>query len=81
MSSTVRISESGRLLLSELAREAGKSMTDVLDAALETYRRDRFLARAAEAYEAISADDLADYRREIDEWDGTGSDGLSDYPS
>ena len=77
MPATVRISATGRNLLAQLAREADTSMTVVLDAALETYRRQRFLAKAAAAYDTLASD--ADYRRELTELDGTSADGLQPY--
>jgi hypothetical protein len=81
MPATVRISDSGRSLLAQLARDANTSMTVVLDAALETYRRHRFLAQAAAAYETLASDPVAaeDYRREINDLDGTSADGLHPY--
>jgi hypothetical protein len=81
MPATVRISETGRSLLAQLAREADTSMTVVLDAALETYRRHRFLAQAAAAYETLAADpaSASDYHREINDLDGTSGDGLQPY--
>ena len=80
MPATVRISDSGRSLLAQLAREADTSMTVVLDAALETYRRQRFLAKATAAYETLASDSAAaDYRRELAELDGTSADGLQPY--
>ncbi|MEQ1751825.1 MAG: toxin-antitoxin system protein [Prosthecobacter sp.] len=81
MPATVRISETGRSLLAQLAREADTSMTVVLDAALETYRRHRFLAQAAAAYETLASDPEAasDYRREITDLDSTSADGLQPY--
>lgn len=77
MPATVRISDSGRTLLAQLAREADTSMTAVLDAALETYRRQRFLAKAAAAFDALPSDD--DYRGELATLDGTSADGLQAY--
>jgi len=81
MPATVRISKTGRSLLAQLAREADTSMTVVLDAALETYRRHRFLAKAATAYDALASDSVtdSDYRREFTELDGTSADGLQPY--
>lgn len=81
MATTVRISESSRKLLSSLARESNTSMTAVLDSALETYRRQRFLAQAAAAYEILANDPVAteDYRKEISDLDGTSVDGLDSY--
>lgn len=81
MPATVRISDTGRSLLAQLAREADTSMTAVLDAALETYRRQRFLAKASAAYDALASDaaEAADYRRELADLDGTSADGLQPY--
>ena len=79
MPTTVRISATGRSLLAQLAREADTSMTAVLDAALETYRRHRFLVEAAAAYDTLASDSAADYRRELTELDGTSADGLQPY--
>lgn len=76
MAATVRISDSGRSLLAQLAREADTSMTVVLDAALENYRRHRFLAQAPAAYESLASDPAAasEFRREINDLDGTSAD-------
>jgi hypothetical protein len=80
MPATVRISNTGRSLLAQLARESDTSMTAVLDAALETYRRQRFLAKAAAAYDTLASDSAAaDYRRELADLDGTSADGLQPY--
>lgn len=80
MPATVRISDTGRSLLAQLAREADTSMTVVLDAALETYRRQRFLAKAAAAYDTLASDSGGDdYRRELATLDGTSADGLQPY--
>ena len=81
MPTTVRISESARTLLAQLAHEADTSMTAVLDAALEAYRRHRFLAKASVAYDALAADpaSAAGYRREIGDLDATSADGLRSY--
>jgi hypothetical protein len=82
MSTTVRISQSGRDLLAKLAREADTSMTEILDAALEAYRRHRFLESAAAAYEALAAHapSAASYRDELAGLDATDGDGLDSYP-
>jgi hypothetical protein len=83
MPATVRISDTGRSLLAQLARDADTSMTVVLDAALENYRRHQFLVQAAAAYETLVSDPVAasDYRRELDDLDGTSADGLHSYAS
>lgn len=83
MPATVRISDSGRTLLAQLAKEAETSMTAVLDVALENYRRHRFLTQASEAYERelVDASSTAGYRNELAELDGTTADGLDTYAS
>ena len=40
---TIRISDSTRKILGELARQDGKSLQAVIDQAIEHYRRQRFL--------------------------------------
>ncbi len=81
MPTNVRISESSRALLATLAREADTSMTAVLDAALENYRRQQFLAQAAAAYDSLATDPVAsaDYLRDLGELDATNADGLNAY--
>lgn len=79
MPTTVRISNQGRDLLAQLASEAHSTMTDILDAALESYRRQRFLEQAATAYASIAADPAADYRQEIRDLDATTADGMEPF--
>jgi hypothetical protein len=69
-------------LLGKLAEQTGSAMTDVLDAALENYRRQHFLEEADRAYTALAADPAAyaDYRAEMKSLDGTLGDGLKDFP-
>ncbi len=78
MATTVRITPRSHALLGELARETGSPMTEVLDAALEGYRRQRLLDQANAAYEGLATDDGAwhAYRQEVDSLNGTVSDGL-----
>jgi len=80
MPTTVRISDAGRSLLGELARQSSSSMTEVLDAALDLYRRHRFLQQANEAYSLLAADlqASASYRADLSSLDGTLADGLAD---
>ena len=83
MPSTVRISDHGRDLLGQLAEQTGSTMTDVLDTALENYRRQHFLHQANLAYAALADDPAASsaYREEIKSLDGTLGDGLEKYPA
>jgi hypothetical protein len=79
MPTTVRISNRGKELLAQLSQEAHTTMTDVLDAALDSYRRQRFLEQASLAYARLSPDAAADYRREIASLDTTSNDGLDPF--
>ncbi len=57
-------------------------MTDVLDAALESYRRQHFLQRANLAYAVLAEDSVAfkAYRDENSSLDGTLNDRLENFP-
>lgn len=81
MPATVRISNRGRDLLGQLAQDTGATMTDVLDAALESYRRQEFLKQANLAYAALADDPVESnaYRAEMASLDGTLGDGLEKY--
>lgn len=80
MPTTVRISDRGRFLLGDLATQTSTSMTEVLDAALDLYRRHRFLQDANEAYAALAANPQAqaDYRADLESLEVTLGDGLAD---
>jgi len=74
---TTRISVPAHRVLQELARHSGKSMQEILEAAIETYRRQRFLEEASEAFAVMKADPKA-WKAEQDErglWDNTLTDG------
>ena len=83
MPSTVRISTHGRDLLGQLAKQTGSKMTDILDAALENYRRQHFLQQANLAYAAQAEDPVAleDCHDEMKSLDGTLGDGLEKFPA
>lgn len=75
---TILISESSRRLLLELAEQTGQSMTDVLDKALDAYRRKLFFEQLNAGYAALRADPQA-WAEELEErklWDATLMDGL-----
>jgi len=77
MPTTVRISDRGKEILAQLSQEAHSTMVDVLDAALDSYRRQRFLEEASSAYASLSAD--SGYRGEIASLDTTTNDGLEPF--
>lgn len=75
---TVRISLKGHALLRRLAIADEASMSEVLDQALEAYRRQKFLEEAGAAYDVLRRDPRAwkKHQSEMSEWETTLGDGL-----
>jgi predicted transcriptional regulator len=79
-STTVRITQHTHQVLRELAKATGERLEQVLEEAVDRYRRERFLADLHVAYErlvadqAISRDELADRAK----LDGTLADGFGE---
>ena len=75
---TVRISEASHQILKELAEKTGQSMMDVLDKALDAYRRKLFFEQLNAGYAALRADPeaRAEHLAERQLWDATRMDGL-----
>lgn len=75
---TVRISQRAHASLKELARRIGIPMQEVLDQAVEDFRRRRFLEEANASYAALreDADAWESLREELAEWEVTLCDGL-----
>jgi hypothetical protein len=74
----IRISPHSKAILRELAEHDGRPMQNVLDEAIEQYRRDRFFREVDESYARLQADPEA-WQEELDErrlWDATMADGL-----
>lgn len=79
-SATVRISETARETLRDLAERTGESMQEILERAVEEYRRQRFLEDLNAGFAALRNDPDAwkEVLDEREEWEHTLSDGLSD---
>jgi hypothetical protein len=75
---TVRISAASHRLLKELAEQTGETMTDVLDKALDAYRRKVFFEQLNAGYAELRADPQAwtEHLSERALWDATLLDGL-----
>lgn len=56
-----------------LSEKQGKSLQEIVEAAVENYRRQALLAEANAAYARLGADPLRD---ELAGWNGTLGDGL-----
>ncbi len=66
----IRVSNKQRELLRDLAQRRNASMTDTLDAALNSLRRHQFFQEMALAQDALRADPpaLAEYTNQHVEW-------------
>lgn len=74
----VQISETSHLVLKELAEQTGKPMSEILDKALDAYRRQVFLDAVNTGYAQLRADPeaWADHLAERKSWEATLMDGL-----
>jgi predicted DNA-binding protein len=79
-STTVRVTEHTHKVLHELSQATGEPMQQVLEEAVERYRRERFFADLHAAYERLAGDQVAwqDELVERAELDGTLVDGLGE---
>src|SRR6266851_1046073 len=75
---TVRISEASHQLLKELAEQTGQTIMEVLDKALDAYRRKLFFEQMNAGYAELRADPeaWAEHLAERRQWDATLLDGL-----
>ena len=76
--SSVRVRPDTRAKLQELAKESGQSVADVVDAAIDAYRRRRFLLGLAADFAALRSDPQA-WSQELQEraeWEVTLGDNL-----
>jgi predicted transcriptional regulator len=79
-SETVRIRSDTHAKLKELAEHFGRSMPQVLEEAIEFFRRQKFLEDANRAYAALrqNASAWAEEQAERDAWDSTLADDLEE---
>jgi predicted transcriptional regulator len=77
-STTIRVSLETRQALQALSEAQGKSLQEITEEAIETYRRQTILHAANQAYAALQTDAGAQRRwsEELSDWDVTLSDGL-----
>ena len=75
---TIRISEASHQPLKELAEQTGQTMMDVLDKAVDAYRRKLFFEQLNAGYAELRADPKAwaEHLAERKLWDATLMDGL-----
>jgi len=77
---TIRVSVETREALHELAHSDGVSMQEIIDRALEVYKRQRILAETNAAYAVLRENKAAWNALEAERtaWDVTLADGLED---
>lgn len=79
-SATVRVREQTRETLRALCSQMDRTMSELLDEAVELYRRRVFVAEANAAFERLRAN-AQEWRKELEEraeWDCAARDGLED---
>ena len=76
--SQVRVSENTHEVLRSLSTREGKSMQDIIDKAIEDYRRKTFLEGLSNDYRLLqeNAEAWKDHEEETTLWDNTLMDGL-----
>jgi predicted transcriptional regulator len=80
MAETVRIKPETHAKLRELAGKTGETLPELLDKAIEAYRRKEFLAECNRAYQALKSDPKAwaEELKERETWEATLLDGLGE---
>lgn len=76
--STIPISEASHRIIREIAEESGQSVSEVLDRAVDAYRRKVFLEAVNAGYAAMQAEpeSWGEHESERKLWDATIGDGL-----
>jgi hypothetical protein len=79
-SATIRITNQSRETVRELARETGLRQQEILDLAVEAYRRQFFLKNANSAFAALHSKPAAwgAEQAERGAWDGALGDGIEE---
>ena len=77
--SQVRVSENTHEILRSLSLREGKSMQDIIDKAIEDYRRKAFLEGLSNDYRLLQENPEAwkEHEEETALWDNTLADGLN----
>ncbi len=80
-STTVRIAESSKSALEEIADKIGATQIEVLAEAIEGYRRKVILDAVNKSFASLRENEKArkEYEEELEDWDGTLADGLEEY--
>lgn len=74
----IRISEKALEVVRHISRQKGLDVSDVLDRAVESYRREVFLDEVSRSFQTLKEDSEA-WRAEVEErslWDNSVADGV-----
>lgn len=82
MATTIRVDDKAHATLLELAQEEHRPIRQVVEDAIEHYRREKFWKGVHEDYERLRADPVAwkEYQDEIRLLEGGSMDGLENEP-
>ena len=80
-STTVRIAESSKSALEEIADRIGATQIEVLAEAIEEYRRKVILDAVNKSFAGLRENEKSrkEYEEELEDWEGTLADGLEEY--
>ncbi len=80
-STTIRVTNQARDTVREISRITGKRQQEVVDAAVEAYRRQILLENANTAYAALRSDESAwtSETAEREAWNATLADGAEEH--
>jgi predicted transcriptional regulator len=80
MAETVRIKPETHAKLRELAGRTGETLPELLEKAVEAFRRKQFLVECNRAYQALKSDPKAwaEELKERETWEATLLDGLQE---
>ena len=82
MATTVRVDDALHAILVEISKEEHRSIGQVIEAAIQGYRRERFWTEVEASVARLHADPVAwqDYQDEIALLEGGSMDGLENEP-
>lgn len=77
---TTRISDEAREILRKLSDEENCTMQEIIDEALEEYKRKQFLKKSNQAYARLrqNQEEWRQEKRERKVWENTQTDGLDE---
>ena len=80
MARTIRLRSNAYRALKQVARTTGQSLQNALEHAIEEFQRRLYLEGLNHDYATLNSDAKAsaEFRRELEHWEATNTDGLDD---